>query len=202
MFKKATVLMQQKLRGSDVKRLKKDMQLAFNLSDEELDSAVPNRSDVIMTKWSNRALVYAVDGRNPLVFDPVRGSRRVRAAHKRGALTHRRLTHRAAVASQEGNNDLYPTVYLLWSFPKALPSLLTYSEVSPKLLGGADLMLQGLITPEAGLGEWKEGDARCVALPDNDFPFAVGSMVVSSDSLAKTGLKGRGLKLLHHFPDT
>jgi|688.fasta_scaffold1796130_2 hypothetical protein len=72
MFKKATVLMQQKLRGSDVKRLKKDMQLAFNLSEDELDSAVPNRADVIMTKWSNRALVYAVDGRNPLVFDPVR----------------------------------------------------------------------------------------------------------------------------------
>ena len=103
---------------------------------------------------------------------------------------------------QEGNNDLFPTVYLLWAFPKALASLLTYSEVSPKLLGGADLMLQGLITPEAGLGEWEEGDARCVTLPDNHFPFAVGSMAVSSASLAKTGLKGRGLKLLHHFPDT
>ena len=93
-------------------------------------------------------------------------------------------------------------MYLLWAFPKALASLLTYSEVSPKLLGGADLMLQGLITPESGLGEWEEGDARCVALPDNHFPFAVGSMAVSSASLAKTGLKGRGLKLLHHFPDT
>ena len=79
MFKKATVLNQQKLRGSDVKRLKKDMQLAFNLSEEEVDSAVPSRADVIMTKWSNRALVYAVDGRNPLVFDPVRPSRSARA---------------------------------------------------------------------------------------------------------------------------
>ena len=112
------------------------------------------------------------------------------------------LTYRGSRRCQEGNNDLFPTVYLLWAFPKALESLLTYSEVSPKLLGGADLMLQGLITPEAGLGEWEEGDARCVTLPDNHFPFAVGSMAVSSASLAKTGLKGRGLKLLHHFPDT
>ena len=96
MFKKATVLNQQKLRGSDVKRLKKDMQLAFNLSEEEVDSAVPSRADVIVTKWSNRALVYAVDGRNPLVFDPVRLSRRARARSGRGVAHRSGLTWRRA----------------------------------------------------------------------------------------------------------
>ncbi len=112
----------------------------------------------------------------------------------------------ACLGAQEGENDLYPTVYLLWAFPKALDSLLTYSEVSPKILGGADLMLQGVhpaqATPASGAGSWEEDDKRSVILPDNHFPFGVGSMVVSSASLAKTGLKGRGLKLLHHYPDT
>ena len=103
---------------------------------------------------------------------------------------------------QEGENDLYPTVYLLWAFPKALESLLTHSEVSPKILGGADLMLQGVITTQEGLGEWEEEDKRCVCIPNNPFPFGVGAMAVSSASIAKTGLKGRGLKLLHHYPDT
>jgi translation initiation factor 2D len=83
-----------------------------------------------------------------------------------------------------------------------LGALLTYSEVSPKILGGADLMLQGVIAPATGLDEWEAGDKRCVVIPDNHFPFGVGSMAVSSDSLAKTGMKGRGLLLLHHFPDT
>jgi translation initiation factor 2D len=65
-------------------------------------------------------------------------------------------------------------------------------------------MLQGVITPQAGLGSWECEDKRAVALPEdsNPFPFAVGSMVVSSASLRETGLKGRGLKLLHHYPDT
>jgi hypothetical protein len=73
MFKKAVVVNQQKLRGSDVKRLKRDMQLAMPaLTEADVDSAIPGKADVIMYKLSNRAVVYAVDGRNPLVFDPVR----------------------------------------------------------------------------------------------------------------------------------
>ena len=103
--------------------------------------------------------------------------------------------------AQEGDNDLYPTVYLLWRFPQALEALHTHSEVSPRILGGADLMLQGVIVPDAGLGDFEEHDKRCVALPNNHFPFGVGSMVCSSASLATSGLKGRGLKLLHHYPD-
>jgi translation initiation factor 2D len=85
--------------------------------------------------------------------------------------------------------------------PQALKALHTHSEVSPRILGGADLMLQGVIQPPTGLGDFEEGDKRSVALPNNHLPFGVGCMVVSSDAVATTGLKGRGLKLLHHFPD-
>jgi len=73
--------------------------------------------------------------------------------------------------------------------------------VSPKILTGADLMLQGL-HPEVPPGEWEEGDARCVVAKGNPFPFGVGSMLVSSSAAQAGGLKGRGLKLLHHFPDS
>ncbi len=86
-------------------------------------------------------------------------------------------------------------------FPHALQPLFTHSEVSPRILGGADLMLQGVIAPEGGLGDWEADDKRCVSVPGNPYGFGVGSMAVSSASLAKTGLKGRGLKLLHHYPD-
>jgi hypothetical protein len=90
MFKKAVVVMQQKLRGSDVKRLKRDMVLAMpTLTNDDVDSAIPGKADVIMYKMSNRALVYAVDGRNPLVFDPVRHERRAAAATERAGVRDR-----------------------------------------------------------------------------------------------------------------
>jgi len=172
MFKKTTVVNQQKLRGDLVKRLRRDAQLAMSLSDELIDVLLPPKADVLMYKLSNRALAYGVDGGNPLLFDP------------------------------EGEGDLYPTVYLLWQAPHALAALTTHSEVSPKILGGADLMLQGVITPPGGLGAWEEGDQRAVVVQGNEgLPFAVGTMLVSSASIKATGLKGRGLKLLHQYPD-
>jgi hypothetical protein len=35
---------------------------------------------------------------------------------------------------------------------------------------------------------------------DNPFPFAIGEMEVDSGTAARSGMKGRGLKVLHHFP--
>ena len=55
------------------------------------------------------------------------------------------------------------------------------------MLGGADLFLQGLITPEGGLGHFSAEDLRAVSIPQNAYPFAVGTMEVSSDDVAKTG---------------
>jgi len=70
-----------------------------------------------------------------------------------------------------------------------------------QVLGGADLFLQGLIGQDGGLGDVSAGDLRAVAIPGNPYPFAVGTMEVGSEDVARTGLKGKGLKLLHHFPD-
>ena len=72
MFKKATAVNQQQLRGDLVKRLKKDLQLQLDLSEDDVDAAFPAKADVLLVKMSNRAVVYTTGGQ-PLVFDPVRG---------------------------------------------------------------------------------------------------------------------------------
>ena len=70
-----------------------------------------------------------------------------------------------------------------------------------QVLGGSDLFLAGFIVPEAGLGDWTAGDARCVRIPGHPAPFAVGLMECDRAAAVRSGMKGRGLKLVHHYPD-
>lgn len=70
-----------------------------------------------------------------------------------------------------------------------------------QVLGGADLFLQGFIVPAGGLGDFSEGDVRTLSVLGNPYPFAVGVMEVGSEEIARKGLKGKGLKLLHSFGD-
>ena len=121
-----------------------------------------------------------------------------------------KLSNKTFVYSANGGNpvlfehedNLYPTVYALWQFPHMSPALLTYSEVSPKVIvGGADLMLPGVIVPGEGLGDWEAGDARGLRIPQSRFAFAVGRMLVGRAEAEASGMKGKGLGLLHHFPD-
>ena len=129
---------------------------------------LPARAEVDVMKLANRTLLYGIHEGNPICFDP------------------------------EGRGEvLVPSIYVLFAAPRALPRLLTYSEVSPKLLGGADMMLPGVIVPPAGLGDFKKGDLRAVAVPGNPVPFAVGVMEVDAAEVAANGMKGRGLRVLH-----
>ena len=100
----------------------------------------------------------------------------------------------------EYDEELFPTVYALWKYPKLAEGLLTYSEVSPKLMQGVDLMLPGVIVPPGGLGEFAAKDIRTVMIPDNPHAFGVGRMLTDS-AAAAGGMKGKGLNLLHHYPD-
>ena len=63
------------------------------------------------------------------------------------------------------------------------------------------MFLQGLIVPEYGLGTFASGDLMLASIPQNQYPFAIGVMETSSAAIATNGLKGKGLKLLHHYPD-
>ncbi|KAK9814155.1 hypothetical protein WJX72_001321 [[Myrmecia] bisecta] len=174
MFKKnISVVSTRPLSGKDIKKLKKDVQTQFPaLSEDDLKKLIPSKGEISVLKLSNKAQAYSTTGGNPLFFDPA------------------------------GRGDaLVPTVYTLWACPHILPPLYTYSEVTPKVLGGADLFLQGLIVPPSGLGTFAAGDLRVATINSNCYPFAVGTMETSSEAIAKAGLKGKGLKLLHHYPD-
>ncbi|KAK9846268.1 hypothetical protein WJX81_000422 [Elliptochloris bilobata] len=173
MFKKAvSVQTTRPLSGKDVKALRRSIQLQYDLEEDALAQLLPAKAEIALLKLSNRATAYTANAGSPLFFDP----------SGRGEL-------------------LVPTVYALWLCPELLPPIYTYSEVSPKVLGGADLFLQGWIVPDGGLGQFASGDLRCVCIPQSPFPFAVGTLEVGSADVAKTGLKGKGLKLLHCYTD-
>ena len=104
-----------------------------------------------------------------------------------------------------GHNDkLIPTIHALSILPTLVPTLYTHSEVSPKILGGADLFLQGIILPpgEATIQPpFLCGTVRSVSVPGNPIPFAVGMMAVSSTEAVREGMKGKGLTVLHGYGD-
>jgi translation initiation factor 2D len=92
-------------------------------------------------------------------------------------------------------------VYALALVPTLLPCIHTWPEVSGKVLGGADLFLQGVLQPPGGLPDFLAGSARSLAVPGNPIPFAVGKMAVSKQEALREGMKGRGLTLLHCYGD-
>lgn len=70
-------------------------------------------------------------------------------------------------------------MYALAAIPTMCQTLHTHSEVSPKLLGGADLFLQGVLAPDGGLPDFLAGATRSVCVKGNPCPFAIGKMAVS-----------------------
>lgn len=127
----------------------------------------------------------------------------------KASVSHQKLANRAVVYSIadgeplffEVHDHLFPTVYTLWRYTSALPSITTYSEVSPKVLGGADLFLAGVIVPPEGLPHFAAGQPMALRVPGHPYPFAVGVMECSSAEAQANGMKGRGLKLLHTYTD-
>ena len=106
MFKKNIAVSQTRpLSGKDGKKLRRDIEKLYpSLTEDDHSRLFASKSDINLLKLSNKATAYAPSGGNPLFFDPT------------------------------GREDvLIPTVYALWLCPRMLPSLYTYSEVSPKV---------------------------------------------------------------------
>lgn len=171
------------LSKSDAKKLRKAAAETMGVDEALLErpGLMPPKSDVVVGKLNN-AKVYCVNDQ-PLFFDP----------------------------NGKGGRIL-PTVYTLWAIPEAMPrGIVTYSEVSPKVLGGADLMLPGFIISDAEFddgekSEWAEtsfaaGDVLALRARGNSHAFAIGEMAVSKAEAEACGMKGRGLKVMHHYPD-
>uniref|UniRef100_A0A8B9T5K0 Eukaryotic translation initiation factor 2D n=1 Tax=Anas platyrhynchos TaxID=8839 RepID=A0A8B9T5K0_ANAPL len=86
----------------------------------------------------------------------------------------------------EAEKALYPTVYALWAYPDLLP----------KLAGGADLMLPGVIVPPSGFPQVERGMLCAVTLSGNRAPVAVSVATMSTAEMLAAGMKGKGFAVL------
>ncbi|XP_041860796.1 eukaryotic translation initiation factor 2D [Melanotaenia boesemani] len=161
------------IKGSDRRKLKADLCAAFpSLSADELSELIPNKEELNVVK------IYAHKGEAVTVY----------VLHKNPLFF-------------ELEKQLYPTVYLLWRYPSLLPVFRTWSPVLQKLIGGADLMLPGVVVPSCGLPDVNQGDCCAVTVVKNRAPVAVGKAAMSSSEMHSLGMKGRGVCVLHTYMD-
>ncbi|XP_037539876.1 eukaryotic translation initiation factor 2D [Nematolebias whitei] len=161
------------IKGSDRRKLKADLLAAFpSLSAEELSELVPSKEECNVVK------IYAHKGEAVTVY----------VLHKNPLFF-------------ELEKQLYPTVYVLWRRPTLLPVFRTWAPVLQKLIGGADLMLPGVVVPSCGLPDVNQGDCCAVTIVNNRAPVAVGKAAVSRSQMQSSGMKGRGVCVLHTYKD-
>lgn len=161
------------IKGSDRRKLKADISAAFpSLSTDELSELIPNKEELNVVK------IYAHKGDAVTLF----------VLHKNPLFF-------------ELEKRLYPTVYVLWRYPALLPTFRTWPPVLQKLIGGADLMLPGVVVSSSGLPDVKGGDCCAVSVVSNRAPVAVGTAAVSSAEMRSLGMKGRGVCVLHTYMD-
>ncbi|XP_067269364.1 eukaryotic translation initiation factor 2D [Pseudorasbora parva] len=161
------------IKGSDRRKLRTDISAAFpSLSVEQLNELIPNKEELNIVK------IYA---------------------HKGDAVTLYVL-HKNPIFFQL-EKQLFPTVYTLWRCPTMLPAFATWPPVLEKLSGGADLMLPGVVVSASGLPEVDRGDYCAVTLVMNRAPVAVGTAAVSSAEMRNSGMKGKGVNVLHTYMD-
>ncbi|XP_043102065.1 eukaryotic translation initiation factor 2D [Puntigrus tetrazona] len=161
------------IKGSDRRKLRADISATFpSLPAEELNELIPNKEELNIVK------IYA---------------------HKGDAVTLYVL-HKNPIFFQL-DKQLFPTVYTLWRYPTMLPALVTWPPVLQKLAGGADLMLPGVVVAAEGLPEVDQGDCCAVTLVASRAPVSVGTAAVSSAEMRNSGMKGKGVNILHTYMD-
>uniref|UniRef100_A0A8D2DYN0 Eukaryotic translation initiation factor 2D n=1 Tax=Sciurus vulgaris TaxID=55149 RepID=A0A8D2DYN0_SCIVU len=161
------------IKGSDRRKLRTDVTSAFpTLGTDQVSMLIPGKEELNIVK------LYA---------------------HKGDAVTVYMTGGNPILFELEKN--LYPTVYTLWSYPDLLPTFTTWPLVLEKLVGGADLMLPGLVVPPAGLPQVQKGDLCAIALVGNRAPVAIGVAAMSTDEMLTSGLKGKGFSVLHTYQD-
>nr|XP_020485100.1 eukaryotic translation initiation factor 2D [Labrus bergylta] len=162
------------IKGSDRRKLKADISAAFPaLPADELSELIPNKEELNVVK------IYAHKGESVTLY----------VLHKNPLFF-------------ELEKRLYPTVYVLWRYPALLPAFRTWPPVLQKLIGGADLMLPGVVVSSSGLPDVKQGDCCAVTVVSNRAPVAVGTAALSSSEMQSVGMKGRGVCVLHTYMDS
>lgn len=176
------------VKSSDRKKLRQQLQEIYPaLNDETLSSIVPTgkgddfTSCKLVLSTGDDVLVYSTN-KIPWFF---------------------------TVEDQSSKKErILPTVYLLWKCPDLLPlKFHTPKQVFGKLLNGADLMLPGLILPPGGVTlqtfrHVKRDDLCSICLDDNRYPIGVGQTTMDGEDMYMSGMKGRGMIVLHMYQDT
>ncbi|KJA22113.1 hypothetical protein HYPSUDRAFT_55031 [Hypholoma sublateritium FD-334 SS-4] len=167
------------LRSSDRRKLKQRVITSYGISTEEGDSLVPDGilSVKFITRSEEPGVAYIDPEADPLWFTIGKGS-----------------------------EDLIPTIYTLWKKQDLLPFLSTPSAVTPILIGGADLMIPGVIHCPAELREQQLVVVRQYERRDNQPelspPVAIGRMALPGDQLhSSTTEKGKAVHVLHTWKD-
>ncbi|KAJ6659907.1 hypothetical protein lerEdw1_018363 [Lerista edwardsae] len=161
------------IKGSDRRKLRADVAASFpTLTSEQLSELVPNKEELNVIK------LYT---------------------HKGEALTVYANGRNPVIFEIE--KTLYPTVYTLWSHPHLLPVFTTWPPVLQKLVGGADLMLPGVIVPSSGFPQVDRGTLCAITVVGNRVPVAIGIAIMSTTEMVAAGMKGKGFTVLHTYMD-
>lgn len=111
------------VKSTERKKLRAKIETAFNLSDDDLNKVLPAKSTLNHLKLTlhsgQTVMVYTCD-RRPMFFE-------------------------FSPSADESKSVILPTVYSLWILPELVPTFTTHAAVLPRLAGGADLMLPGII---------------------------------------------------------
>ncbi|XP_032074770.1 eukaryotic translation initiation factor 2D isoform X1 [Thamnophis elegans] len=161
------------IKGSDRRKLRNDVAATFpTLTSEQLAEVVPMKEELNIIK------MYTHKGEIVTVY-----------ANGKNPILF------------EMEKMLYPTVYTLWSYPHLLPAFSTWPPVMHKLVGGADLMLPGVIIPKCGLPQINRGTLCAVTLVENRAPVAIGTAIMTTAEMVAAGMKGKGFTVLHTYMD-
>ncbi|PBL00217.1 eukaryotic translation initiation factor SUI1 family protein [Armillaria gallica] len=167
------------IRSSDRRKLKQRVVAAFSVSPEDGDLLVPE--GILTAKFSTHldlpGVAYLSSDGDPLW-----------------------------ITLGKGSDELIPTIYTLWKKPRLLPFICTPAAVIPILVGGADLMIPGVIYHSSSLAEGQLVAVcqyeRRDGVPTMSAPLAVGRMAVSSDQLKEGGKeKGKAALIIHTWKD-
>ncbi|KAH9177979.1 hypothetical protein EDB89DRAFT_1844148 [Lactarius sanguifluus] len=167
------------LRSSDRRKFKTRTTERFQLTPEIADTLVPD--SLLVQKFSayngEPGVLYTSGDGDPLWFSVGKGS-------------------------SSSFDELIPTVYTLWKHPTLLPVLTTPAAVIPVLVGGADLMVPGVVqAPAHGLAGALVSVAQFVRDARGP-PLAVGRMAVDADKIDNNGVnKGKAVVVLHTWKD-
>lgn len=178
MFQKPfRVKTQTAIKGSDRKKLRASVGASFStLTADDLTLVIPAKDEMTVTK------IYIHSGDTAVIF----------SVHKNPVFL-------------ELDRCLYPTVYTLWKFPHMMLTMTTWPQLLQKLLRGADLMLPGVIVKEeitpSTFKHISKGDSCAVKLNGNLAPVAVGKMLMSGSDMFDSGMRGKGVRMIHMLGD-